>query len=89
MRCDLKFNFSGKSLDKTAVVISLFDRKTAVAIDTIINQNRFSKGKDEKKKLYCIYVAVGQKQSTITQLISRLESTGEMKYPFYVTNMHK
>ena len=88
MRCGLKFHFSGKSLDKTAVVISLFDRKTAVAIDTIINQKRFNEGKDEKKKLYCIYVAVGQKQSTITQLISRLESTGEIKYRFYVTDMH-
>ena len=54
--------------------------KTAVAIDTIINQKRFNDGDDEKKKLYCIYVAVGQKQSTITQLISRLESTGEAEF---------
>jgi len=55
-----------------------FFRKTAVAIDTIINQKRFNEGTDEKKKLYCIYVAVGQKQSTITQLIARLESTGSI-----------
>lgn len=58
--------------------------KTAVAIDTIINQKRFNDAKDEKKKLYCIYVAVGQKQSTITQLISRLESTDSMKYSIVV-----
>jgi len=66
-------------------VLAVFDsppnpcsRKTAVAVDTIINQKRFNDGTDEKKKLYCIYVAVGQKQSTITQLISRLESTGRV-----------
>ena len=51
--------------------------KTAVAIDTIINQKRFNEGTDEKKKLYCIYTAIGQKQSTISQLIQRLESTGK------------
>uniref|UniRef100_H2YJV9 ATP synthase subunit alpha n=1 Tax=Ciona savignyi TaxID=51511 RepID=H2YJV9_CIOSA len=58
--------------------------KTAVAIDTIINQKRFNVGTDEKKKLYCIYVAIGQKQSTITQLIQRLESTDSMKYSIVV-----
>nr|CAB3224517.1 CiATPsynA ATP synthase alpha-subunit [Phallusia mammillata] len=58
--------------------------KTAVAVDTIINQKRFNDGSDEKKKLYCIYVAIGQKQSTITQLISRLESTDSMKYSIVV-----
>merc|ERR1711964_776018 len=41
--------------------------KTAIAIDTILNQVRFNDEGDEKKKLYCIYVAVGQKQSTISQ----------------------
>ena len=51
--------------------------KTAVAVDTIINQRRFNEEAEERKKLYCIYVAIGQKQSTITQLINRLESTGE------------
>merc|ERR1719466_272064 len=54
--------------------------KTAVAVDTIINQRRFNEEAEERKKLYCIYVAIGQKQSTITQLINRLESTDSMKY---------
>ncbi|CAK8677762.1 unnamed protein product [Clavelina lepadiformis] len=58
--------------------------KTAVAIDTIINQKRFNEGTDEKKKLYCIYTAIGQKQSTISQLIQRLESTDSMKYSIIV-----
>lgn len=39
--------------------------KTALAIDTIINQKRFNEGSDEKLKLYCIYVAIGQKRSTV------------------------
>jgi hypothetical protein len=42
--------------------------KTAVAIDTIINQKRFNDGGDDKRKLYCIYVAVGQKRSTVAQV---------------------
>ena len=42
--------------------------KTSIAIDTIINQKRFNDGTDEKKKLYCIYVAIGQKRSTVAQL---------------------
>jgi len=58
--------------------------KTAVAIDTIINQKRFNEAAEERKKLYCIYVAIGQKQSTITQLITRLESTDSMKYSIVV-----
>jgi len=58
--------------------------KTAVAIDTIINQRRFNEAAEERKKLYCIYVAIGQKQSTITQLINRLESTDSMKYSIVV-----
>merc|ERR1712136_112216 len=58
--------------------------KTAVAVDTIINQKRFNDLGDEEKKLYCIYVAVGQKQSTITQLITRLENTGSMAYSIVV-----
>ncbi|KAG1764829.1 P-loop containing nucleoside triphosphate hydrolase protein [Suillus occidentalis] len=44
--------------------------KTAVAIDTILNQKRWNDGKDEDKKLYCVYVAVGQKRSTVAQLYS-------------------
>lgn len=51
--------------------------KTAVAIDTIINQRRFNEGTDEKKKLYCIYVAIGQKRSTVAQLVKRLTNAGK------------
>lgn len=51
--------------------------KTAVAIDTIINQRRFNEGADEKKKLYCIYVAIGQKRSTVAQIVKRLTDAGE------------
>uniref|UniRef100_A0A8C5Y466 ATP synthase subunit alpha n=1 Tax=Microcebus murinus TaxID=30608 RepID=A0A8C5Y466_MICMU len=46
--------------------------KTSIAIDTIINQKRFNDGTDKKKKLYCIYVAIGQERSTIAQLVKRL-----------------
>jgi F0F1-type ATP synthase alpha subunit len=51
--------------------------KTAIAIDTIINQKRFNDGTDEKKKLYCIYVAVGQKRSTVAQIVKRLTDSGQ------------
>merc|ERR1712183_565264 len=54
--------------------------KTAVAIDTIINQKRFNEGGDAKKKLYCIYVAVGQKRSTVAQIVKRLTDADAMKY---------
>lgn len=54
----------------------LFHRKTSIAIDTIINQKRFNDGTDEKKKLYCIYVAIGQKRSTVAQLVKRLTDAG-------------
>merc|ERR1711877_106143 len=47
--------------------------KTAVALDCILNQKRFNDSNDESKKLYCIYVAVGQKQSTVSQLVNVLE----------------
>ena len=50
--------------------------KTAIALDTIINQKRFNDGADEKKKLYCIYVAVGQKRSTVAQIVKRLTDAG-------------
>ena len=43
--------------------------KTAVAIDTIINQKKINESNDEKKKLYCIYVAIGQKRSTVAQIL--------------------
>merc|ERR1711981_72991 len=54
--------------------------KTAVALDTILNQKRFNDEGDESKKLYCIYVAVGQKQSTVSQLVNILEKNDAMKY---------
>uniref|UniRef100_A0A2K6DWV8 ATP synthase F(1) complex subunit alpha, mitochondrial n=1 Tax=Macaca nemestrina TaxID=9545 RepID=A0A2K6DWV8_MACNE len=53
--------------------------KTSIAIDTIINQKRFNDGSDEKKKLYCIYVAIGQKRSTVAQLVKRLTDADAMK----------
>ena len=52
--------------------------KTAVAIDTIINQKRFNDSTNEKAKLYCIYVAVGQKRSTVAQIVKRLTDSGEL-----------
>ncbi|XP_014259624.1 ATP synthase subunit alpha, mitochondrial [Cimex lectularius] len=58
--------------------------KTALAIDTIINQKRFNDAQDEKKKLYCIYVAIGQKRSTVAQIVKRLTDTGAMKYTIIV-----
>ncbi len=54
--------------------------KTAVIIDTIINQKKINAGTDEKKKLYCIYVAIGQKRSTVAQLVRTLEENGAMGY---------
>lgn len=59
--------------------------KTAVAIDTIINQKRFNDAADEKKKLYCIYVAIGQKRSTVAQLVKRLSDADAMKYTIVVS----
>jgi len=59
--------------------------KTAVAIDTIINQKRFNEGGDAKKKLYCIYVAVGQKRSTVAQIVKRLTDADAMKYTTVVS----
>ena len=58
--------------------------KTAVAIDTFINQKEVNKGTDESKKLYCIYVAVGQKRSTVAQIVRALEEQGAMEYSIVV-----
>ena len=58
--------------------------KTAVAIDTILNQKRWNDGQDESKKLYCVYVAVGQKRSTVAQLVQTLEENDAMKYTIIV-----
>jgi F-type H+-transporting ATPase subunit alpha len=54
--------------------------KSAIVMDTIINQKAANAGTDENKKLYCIYVAVGQKRSTVAQLVRTLEEQGVMEY---------
>ncbi len=58
--------------------------KTAIAIDTFINQKQAYQSGDETKKLYCIYVAVGQKRSTVAQIVKTLEEAGAMKYSIVV-----
>ena len=60
--------------------------KTAVALDTILNQKSYNDaaGDDESKKLYCIYVAVGQKRSTVAQLVKKLEESGAIDYSIVV-----
>ena len=58
--------------------------KTAVAIDAIINQKQANAGDDESKKLYCIYVAVGQKRSNVAQVVKTLEEYGAMEYTIVV-----
>src|SRR5580698_8884139 len=58
--------------------------KTAIAIDTIINQRGINKSGDEKQKLYCIYVAIGQKRSTVAQIVKTLEDAGAMEYTIVV-----
>ena len=58
--------------------------KTAVALDTFINQKEANKGGDESQKLYCIYVAVGQKRSTVAQIVRALEENGAMEYSIVV-----
>jgi len=59
--------------------------KTAVAIDTIINQKEINKSGNEKEKLYCIYVAIGQKRSTVAQIVKSLEDAGAMEYTTIVS----
>ncbi|HEX3501728.1 MAG TPA: F0F1 ATP synthase subunit alpha [Stellaceae bacterium] len=58
--------------------------KTAVAIDTILNQKGVNAGTDESKKLYCIYVAVGQKRSTVAQIVKTLQDYGALEYSIVV-----
>ncbi|MGP9789030.1 F0F1 ATP synthase subunit alpha [Roseinatronobacter sp. NSM] len=60
--------------------------KTAVALDTILNQKSYNEaaGADESKKLYCVYVAIGQKRSTVAQLVKKLEETGAIEYSIVV-----
>ena len=59
--------------------------KTAVAIDTILNQKIVNQSKNEKDKLYCIYVAIGQKRSTVAQIVKTLEDNGAMEYTIVVS----
>jgi F-type H+-transporting ATPase subunit alpha len=58
--------------------------KTAVIIDTIINQKGINAGDDDSRKLFCIYVAIGQKRSTVAQLVRTLEEQGAMEYSIVV-----
>src|ERR671921_44908 len=58
--------------------------KTAVALDTFINQKNINASGDESQKLYCIYVAVGQKRSTVAQIVRALEENGAMEYSIVV-----
>jgi F-type H+/Na+-transporting ATPase subunit alpha len=58
--------------------------KTAVIVDTILNQKGINASGDESKKLYCIYVAIGQKRSTVAQLVRTLEENGAMEYSIVV-----
>ncbi len=58
--------------------------KTAVAIDTIINQREINAGDDESKKLYCVYVAIGQKRSTVAQIVKQLAEHGALDYSIVV-----
>jgi F-type H+/Na+-transporting ATPase subunit alpha len=58
--------------------------KTAVALDTILNQKSINKGTDEGQKLYCVYVAIGQKRSTVAQFVKSLEDNGALEYSIVV-----
>ena len=59
--------------------------KTAVAVDTIINQKAINESNDETKKLYCVYVAIGQKRSTVAQIVKTLEDAGALSYTTVVS----
>ena len=58
--------------------------KTAIAIDTILNQKNVNASTDESSKLYCVYVAIGQKRSTVAQLVKVLEEAGALDYSIIV-----
>src|SRR5690606_15859966 len=58
--------------------------KTAIAIDAILNQKPLNQGDDEHQKLYCIYVAIGQKRSTVAQIVKTLEENGALQYSIVV-----
>jgi len=59
--------------------------KTAVAIDTILNQKSVNQSTNEKERLYCIYVAIGQKRSTVAQIVKTLEDNGALEYTIVVS----
>ena len=58
--------------------------KTAIAIDAILNQKSINEGDDEQAKLYCVYVAIGQKRSTVAQIVKTLEENDAMKYSIVI-----
>ena len=58
--------------------------KTAIILDTFLNQKPLNEGTDESAKLYCVYVAVGQKRSTVAQIVKTLEDNGAMEYSIVV-----
>ena len=58
--------------------------KTAIALDTILNQKAINQGSDESQKLYCVYVAVGQKRSTVAQFVKVLEERGALEYSIII-----
>ena len=58
--------------------------KTAICIDAVLNQKAVNQGSDESKKLYCVYVAIGQKRSTVAQIVKTLEDNGAMEYSIVV-----
>jgi F-type H+/Na+-transporting ATPase subunit alpha len=58
--------------------------KTALAIDTFINQKKINEDGDESRKLYCIYVAVGQKRSTVAQIVKTLQDYGALEYSIVI-----
>ncbi|MGF1611323.1 MAG: F0F1 ATP synthase subunit alpha, partial [Kiloniellales bacterium] len=58
--------------------------KTAIALDTIINQKAINEGEDESRKLYCIYVAIGQKRSSVAKFVKMLEDYGALEYSIVV-----
>ena len=60
--------------------------KTAIALDTIINQRGVNESDDESRRLYCIYVAIGQKRSTVAQVVKTLENHGAMEYTIVVAS---
>ena len=66
------------------MTVRLVRPRSAVAMDTILDQKRWNDGNDEFKKLYCVYVAIGQKCSTVAQLVQTLEENDAIKYTIIV-----